>query len=109
METKSPTEYITLSAGPNDNYATIYGYRLAQPYSCPVGTTAQECRYCVSNSYQKAGETVFRRIRLNVANMTVARELIKIISSPPLARQSIDRLCSGRNPGRNKLPSLSHQ
>ena len=76
MHSKEPKEYITLAMGPDENYATIYGQRLAQPYSCPYMNNrdddlSPECTRCVSNLYQKSGETKFSRIRINIRNFTV--------------------------------------
>lgn len=81
MSSKEPREYITLAAGPDQNYATIYGQRLAQPYSCPyidnrADLLSPRCTNCVSNIYQKAGETRFSKIRFQVENMTVDSKYI---------------------------------
>lgn len=76
MHTKDPTEYLTLAAGPDKNYASIYGYRLANPYACPYVSNSHQpvttvCRNCVSARYRKAGETRFFKVRLNITNLTV--------------------------------------
>lgn len=83
MDTKEPTEYVSLPAGSNENYATVYGHRLAHPYVCPYDTntieaTSLKCKNCVSTKYSRAGETRFSKVRLNITNLRVIGERVLV-------------------------------
>lgn len=76
MNSKEPTEYISLSSGPSENFAIVYGPRLSNPYSCPYLSNSIEsnCIDCVSKDYDKAGDTAFKKVRIDVHNLTIIGE-----------------------------------
>ncbi|CAG0917322.1 unnamed protein product [Notodromas monacha] len=73
MSTDSPAEYLTLITGERENYAEIYNKRLIQPETCPDGGNRRENCACFEedDKKQRAGLTVFSRIRVNVTSLRV--------------------------------------
>lgn len=79
MALKHPVEYLTLVSGQLENYALVYGQRLAQPNTCPLISNAvnnavtmtDRCANCVSQEYHKAGETRYTRVRIHLNSLLV--------------------------------------
>uniref|UniRef100_H3B3P8 ADAM metallopeptidase with thrombospondin type 1 motif 20 n=1 Tax=Latimeria chalumnae TaxID=7897 RepID=H3B3P8_LATCH len=70
MHSDHPKEYITLIKGESDNYSEVYGYRLLNPYECPLNGSRKGNCNC-RNDYLAAGYTVFSKIRLDITSMQI--------------------------------------
>ncbi|XP_043528485.1 A disintegrin and metalloproteinase with thrombospondin motifs gon-1-like isoform X2 [Frieseomelitta varia] len=66
MSTSQPKEYLTLPAGPEENYAEINDQRLNDPYICPYsGPRNSNCNCSTS------GKTTFRRVRIDPIELSI--------------------------------------
>ncbi|XP_043795099.1 A disintegrin and metalloproteinase with thrombospondin motifs 9-like isoform X3 [Apis laboriosa] len=66
MLTSEPKEYLTLPAGPQENYAEIYDKTFNDPYVCPYnGPKNNNC------SCSTSGKTTFRRVRIDPVELYI--------------------------------------
>ncbi|XP_043589159.1 A disintegrin and metalloproteinase with thrombospondin motifs 9 isoform X1 [Bombus pyrosoma] len=66
MSTSEPKEYLTLPAGPEENYAEIYDKTSNDPYICPYnGPRNSNCNCSTS------GKTTFRRVRIDPVELYI--------------------------------------
>ncbi|KAJ7983793.1 hypothetical protein DPEC_G00371300, partial [Dallia pectoralis] len=70
MLTDRPREYITLTAGEEENFSEVFGFRLIDPTQCPGNMTRREDCDC-RRDYSAAGLSSFTRIRLDLSHMHV--------------------------------------
>nr|XP_027213630.1 A disintegrin and metalloproteinase with thrombospondin motifs 9-like isoform X2 [Penaeus vannamei] len=71
MNSTSPTEYLTLPAGEEGNFAEMYNKILFNPETCPhEGKRRSDCD-CEVDESDRSGYTAFSRIRLNTTSLSV--------------------------------------
>nr|XP_045600397.1 A disintegrin and metalloproteinase with thrombospondin motifs 9-like isoform X1 [Procambarus clarkii] len=71
MNTSSPTEYLTLPAGEEGNFAEIYNKILNHPDTCPHGGERHTSCDCTQTESNHSGYTSFSKIRLNTTSLVV--------------------------------------
>ncbi|KAK4327802.1 hypothetical protein Pmani_001728, partial [Petrolisthes manimaculis] len=71
MNTNTPTEYLTLPAGEEGNFAEIYNKILIQPDTCPYGGERRDQCECVRETGRHSGYTAFSKIRFNTTTLIV--------------------------------------
>nr|XP_050844302.1 A disintegrin and metalloproteinase with thrombospondin motifs 9 isoform X2 [Vespula vulgaris] len=65
MSTFKPREYLTLTAGDQENYAEIYDKRLKDPETCPFNGERNDSCKCFTTDGTISGITMFKRVRLD--------------------------------------------
>lgn len=84
INTPAPKEYITLSAGSEENYAFIYPQRQKR---FPLSARYQCNGVPGSLNYSNAGMTKFDKVRLDVNKMRIIRDDFTFSVSDPFGKQ----------------------
>lgn len=72
MLTDNPKEFITLSSGPNSNFAEYYHRILKNPNQCPYnGARSDNCPHCHSERFSRSGGTYFSKVRFDISRMAL--------------------------------------
>ncbi|XP_017755723.1 PREDICTED: A disintegrin and metalloproteinase with thrombospondin motifs 9 [Eufriesea mexicana] len=66
MSTSEPKEYLTLPAGPQENYAEVYDKTFNSPYICPFNGPRNNNCSCTTS-----GKTTFRRVRVDPVELYI--------------------------------------
>ncbi|XP_074610402.1 A disintegrin and metalloproteinase with thrombospondin motifs 20-like isoform X2 [Acropora palmata] len=88
MMSNKPTEYITLKAGPMENFAEIYPKRLRNAWECPANGSHSETCSCEDDDYELSGGSYFSKVRLDLPSMRIIAEdktfaLMRGLRPPP--------------------------
>lgn len=88
MMSNKPTEYITLKAGPMENFAEIYPKRLRNAWECPANGSHSETCSCEDDDYELSGGSYFSKVRLDLSSMRIIAEdktfaLMRGVRPPP--------------------------
>ncbi|XP_053973328.1 A disintegrin and metalloproteinase with thrombospondin motifs 9-like isoform X2 [Hylaeus volcanicus] len=71
MATSEPKEYLTLVAGPRENYAEIYDKRLIDSRTCPYNGQRNNSCDCATDVGTISGKTMFKRVRLDPVKLYI--------------------------------------
>ncbi|XP_076238234.1 A disintegrin and metalloproteinase with thrombospondin motifs 9 [Calliopsis andreniformis] len=72
MSTSEPKEYLTLPAGPRENYAEIYDK--TSNSQCPYNGERNDSCSCATNSGTMSGRTMFSRVRIDLVRMYILED-----------------------------------
>lgn len=74
MMSAEPKEYITLTTGPDNNFAEFYPKRLRNAWECPSnGSHFEECN-CEDEDNRMSGGSYFSKVRLDLSSMRIITE-----------------------------------
>uniref|UniRef100_A0A8C5BKQ3 ADAM metallopeptidase with thrombospondin type 1 motif 9 n=1 Tax=Gadus morhua TaxID=8049 RepID=A0A8C5BKQ3_GADMO len=70
LQTDTPQEYLTLTAGERENFSEVFGFRLIDPTQCPANGSIREDCEC-RKDYSAAGLSAFSKVRLDLSKMHI--------------------------------------